>query len=77
MSRRLPAVTGRQTVRALERAGFVLARIKGSHHVMEHPQHPMRTTTVPLHGTKTLRKGTLRSILNQAGLTVDEFLDLL
>lgn len=74
---RLPAVNGRETIRALERAGFVLVRIKGSHHVMEHPQHPTRTTTVPVHGAKALRKGTLRSILKQTGLTVDEFLDLL
>lgn len=70
---RLPAVSGRQVVRALERAGFVLARIKGSHHVMEHPNHPARTATVPVHGPTPLRKGTLHAILKQVGLTADEF----
>lgn len=74
---RLPAVSGRETVRALERAGFVLARVNGSHHVMEHPQHPTRTTTVPVHGAKMLKKGTLGAILKQAGLTVDQFRALL
>ena len=74
---RLPAVSGRRVIRALERAGFVLARVKGSHHVMEHPHDPVRTATVPVHAGKTLRKGTLNSIIKQAGLTVDELLALL
>ena len=74
---RLPAVSGRRVMRTLERAGFVLARVKGSHHVMEHRDDPARTTTVPVHGSKTLRKGTLSSILKQAGLTLEEFVALL
>ena len=72
----LPDANGRQVIRALQRGGFVVVRIKGSHHVMEHPVDG-RTTTVPVHAGKSLRKGTLRSILKQAGLTVDEFVDLL
>ena len=74
---RLPGVSGRQVICALERAGFVLARAEGSHHVMEHPDDPTRTATIPVHGAKTIRKGTLHSILKQAGLTVDEFSNLL
>ena len=74
---RLPVVTGRQAMRALERAGFVLVRVKGSHHVMEHPDHASRTATVPLHGGKTLRTGTLHSILKQAGVTSEQFRKLL
>ena len=77
MSLRLPVVTGRQTIRALERAGFVLVRVKGSHHVMEHSHDPARTATVPVHGAKALKRGTLRSIVNQAGLTIEEFRNLL
>ena len=72
----LPAVNGRQVIRALERGGFVLVRIKGSHHVMEHAVDA-RTTTVPVHAGKSLRKGTLRAILKQAELTVEEFILLL
>jgi predicted RNA binding protein YcfA (HicA-like mRNA interferase family) len=72
-----PALTGRDVVRALQKAGFVVIRISGSHHRLEHPGDPSRTTTVPVHAGKTLKRGTLRGIIKQAGLTVDEFLALL
>ena len=76
MSRHLPAVSGRELVRALRRAGFVLLRQKGSHVSME-----KRTgagywrTVVPLH--REIRPGTLSDVLNQSGLTKDELADLL
>ncbi|HEY5300204.1 MAG TPA: type II toxin-antitoxin system HicA family toxin [Acetobacteraceae bacterium] len=77
MSPRLPAVNARQVLRALQRAGFVLDRIVGSHHVLAHPDDPRRTVTVPLHGARDLKLGTLRSIIRQAGFTVEEFRNLL
>jgi predicted RNA binding protein YcfA (HicA-like mRNA interferase family) len=43
----VPAVRGERVVRALERAGFKVARVAGSHHVMRHPDG--RGTTVPVH----------------------------
>jgi predicted RNA binding protein YcfA (HicA-like mRNA interferase family) len=40
MSRQLPVLRPRAVIRALERAGFVLLRVKGSHHYFEHPDRP-------------------------------------
>ena len=77
MSVKLPVVGGRDVVRALQRAGFVVDRVVGSHHVMTLPNDPTRTVTVPVHGGRDLKPGTLRSIIRQAGFGVEEFSDLL
>jgi predicted RNA binding protein YcfA (HicA-like mRNA interferase family) len=77
MSPSLPAVNARQVLVALRRAGFVVDRISGSHHMLVHPGDARRTVTVPFHGARSLRLGTLRSIIRQAGLTVEEFRRLL
>ena len=77
MNSGLPTVSGRRVIRALQRAGFVVDRIAGSHHLLVHHGNPSRLVTVPVHGTHDLKPGTLRSIIRQAGLTVEEFRDLL
>lgn len=77
MNGRLPAATGRQVLRALRKAGFVVDRIVGSHHVLAHPDDPRRAVTIPVHGNHALKPGTLRNIIRQAGLTVEEFRALL
>jgi predicted RNA binding protein YcfA (HicA-like mRNA interferase family) len=74
---RLPAVSGRRVVRALTRAGFIVDRIVGSHHVLAHLNNPARVVTVPCHAARDLKPGTLRAIIRQAGLTVEEFNALL
>jgi predicted RNA binding protein YcfA (HicA-like mRNA interferase family) len=74
---RLPAVKPGDVIRALEKAGFVVARIKGSHHILVHRQDPARVTNVPGHGSHDLPRGTLRAIIRQACLTVEEFVALL
>jgi predicted RNA binding protein YcfA (HicA-like mRNA interferase family) len=74
---RLPAVNGRRVVRALGRAGFVIERVVGSHHVMVFPEDRTRTVTVPVHAARDLKPGTIRSIIRQAGFTVEEFNALL
>ncbi|HUA55557.1 MAG TPA: type II toxin-antitoxin system HicA family toxin [Candidatus Sulfotelmatobacter sp.] len=73
----LPALRARDVVRALERAGFVEKRVSGSHCLLAHRDDPTRAVVVPLHGTRDLKPGTLRSIIRQAGLTLDEFNTLL
>jgi predicted RNA binding protein YcfA (HicA-like mRNA interferase family) len=73
----LPVADGRRVVRALLRAGFKVDRIVGSHHVLVNRDNPMRTVTVPVHAGRDLKPGTIRSIIRQAGLTVDEFRRLL
>jgi predicted RNA binding protein YcfA (HicA-like mRNA interferase family) len=62
-------------VKALQRAGFELARITGSHHIMKHPDG--RSVTVPVHAGRDVLKSTLRSILSDIGMTPDEFRALL
>ena len=74
---RLPAVNGKRVIQALTKAGFTVNRIVGSHHVMTYPGDQKRTVTVPLHGARDLKPGTLRSIIRQAGLTIDDFVELL
>jgi len=71
----LPSLKPRQVVVALERAGFVVIRIVGSHYPVIQ-QRTRRHTTVPYH-TRDLPRGTVAAILRQAGLTRDDFLKLL
>ncbi len=70
---RLPALTSAKIIRALERAGFIFIRQRGSHRLYVRND---RGIVIPFHN-KDLRKGTLKSIIQQSGLTVDEFLELL
>ena len=77
MSGRLPTLRGEAIVRALEKAGFVVIRIKGSHHILEHPDDPTRRTVVRVHAGRDIKRGLLRKIIDDAGLTVEEFTDLL
>jgi predicted RNA binding protein YcfA (HicA-like mRNA interferase family) len=73
---KLPSISGARLVRALKRAGFVELRQKGSHVSFE-KRTAVKTfrTVVPQH--QTLAKGTLSDILRQAGLTVEQLLELL
>jgi predicted RNA binding protein YcfA (HicA-like mRNA interferase family) len=70
---KLPEVSSAECVRALEKAGFYVAR-QGKHITMRR-DNPRLRVTIPNH--RTIKKGTLRSIIRQAGLTVDEFVALL
>ena len=72
---RLPVVSGREAVSAFERAGYAVDRQKGSHIQLRRTEAPFRRLTVPDH--RTLAKGLLRSLIRDAGLTVDEFRELL
>jgi predicted RNA binding protein YcfA (HicA-like mRNA interferase family) len=77
MIARLPALNARRVIRGLEKAGFVVDRISGSHYLMVHPDDPRRAVTVPYHGSHDLKPGTLRSIIRQAGFSIEEFVALL
>ncbi|HEV2198897.1 MAG TPA: type II toxin-antitoxin system HicA family toxin [Bryobacteraceae bacterium] len=76
MSRRLPALKPRDVLRVLERAGFVVHHVTGSHYVLKHPGKTGQRVTLPWHN-KDLKRGTLRSVIEQAGYTTDEFEELL
>lgn len=71
----LPLLSGKQVCKALEKIGYLKDHQTGSHIILRNKKPPYRRLTVPNH--KEVAKGTLRSILRKAGLTVDEFKDLL
>jgi predicted RNA binding protein YcfA (HicA-like mRNA interferase family) len=72
---KLPIVSGMTLVRALERAGYLVDRQRGSHIMLRRKDPPYRRLTVPNH--KEVAKGTLRRIIGDAGLTTDELVELL
>jgi predicted RNA binding protein YcfA (HicA-like mRNA interferase family) len=71
---KLPVVSGRDCVRALERAGFSIKRQESSHIILRRDS-PFAQVVVPDH--RELDRGTLRAILRQAGITVEQLVALL
>jgi predicted RNA binding protein YcfA (HicA-like mRNA interferase family) len=66
----LPIISGRKTVRAFEKLGWQVVRQRGSHIIMV-KDGEITTLSIPDH--KEIAKGTLRSLIRAAGITVDEF----
>lgn len=75
MSKRLPAIKPREVISALEKVGWYVHRQKGSHLIML-KAGSTNMVVIPLH-THDLPRGTLRGILSDAELSVEEFLELL
>lgn len=71
----LPRVTATEVIRVLNKIDFELSRQSGSHRIYKNLEG--RRVTVPFHSGKILHPKTLKSILNDAGLTVEEFVQLL
>ncbi|MEK6792604.1 MAG: type II toxin-antitoxin system HicA family toxin [Nanoarchaeota archaeon] len=73
---KLPQLSGKDLVKVLQKISYVHIRTRGSHAILK-KQSPegSRTIPVPLH--KELAKGTLKSIMNQADLTLEDLLNLL
>ena len=76
MSQRLPALKPKEVLRLLQREGFVVHHVSGSHYVLKHPGKKHLRVTLPWYG-RDLKRGTLGSIIQQAGYTNSEFLELL
>ncbi|MER3486297.1 MAG: hypothetical protein C4345_10310 [Chloroflexota bacterium] len=76
MGERLPRITATELVRALQRAGWQVARQRGSHLSLIHPGK-RGTVIVPVHAGRIIKPRTLLTILQQAGLTADELRALL
>ena len=72
---KLPSLTPQKIIKVLEKKGFILDRIRGSHHIYYHPE-AKRRVIVPLH-KRDLPKGTILEILKQAGISKEELRDLL
>jgi len=73
---RLPRVSGKVVLSTLMRSGFKVVHIRGSHHYLS-KEGAVKLVVVPVHGRSIVPPGTLKSILRQAGLTVEDFTDLL
>ena len=71
----LPRISGRKVAAALSKIGYVKDRQKGSHMVLRQVAYPHRRIVVPDHNE--IAKGTLRKIIKETGLTVEEFKNLL
>jgi predicted RNA binding protein YcfA (HicA-like mRNA interferase family) len=65
------SISGKRLCKALEKHGWQLQRIHGAHYIYGQPGNPT-ILTVPVHGNKDLRKGTLHRLLKDAGLTEDD-----
>lgn len=68
---RLPRFRGREVVAALRRAGFVILRVRGSHHFLQHPDG--RRTVVPVHAGEIIGPGLLGKILQDVEMQAEEF----
>jgi len=73
MAGKLPASKPKEVIKALERNGFVIHHTTGSHYILK--KEGLRVTVA--YHKKDLKPGTLASIINQTGMSVEEFLDLL
>lgn len=71
---KLPGISGRECVKALQKVGFFIKRQESSHIILRRDT-PFSQLVIPDH--KELDRGTLRAIIRQAGIAVDEFVRLL
>jgi predicted RNA binding protein YcfA (HicA-like mRNA interferase family) len=69
---RMPRLRGQELIAILRRAGFIVVRIRGSHHFLQHPDG--RKTVVPANSGETIGIGLLNKILKDVELTRSEFL---
>jgi predicted RNA binding protein YcfA (HicA-like mRNA interferase family) len=72
---KLPSLTGKEVIAALGKAGFEVARVRGSHHILIHSDG--RKTVVPVHFGETIGTGLMTQILRDCQLYREEFRNLL
>jgi predicted RNA binding protein YcfA (HicA-like mRNA interferase family) len=65
-----PVFTGKELVKSLIKLGFIVVRIKGSHHFLQHQDG--RCTTVPVHSKETIGPGLLNKILKDCEITIKD-----
>jgi predicted RNA binding protein YcfA (HicA-like mRNA interferase family) len=75
MGSKYPILIPDEIIRTLSKLGFHKVSQKGSHAKYKNDTSPVRTVIIPIHSE--IARGTLKSILDQAGITLEEFLDLL
>ena len=72
---KLPVISARELLKTLNKMGYSVDHQTGSHMILRNRNYPHRRITVPNH--KEIARGTLRAIIRQSGLTLDEFLEYL
>lgn len=73
---RLPRITGKDILSAFTRHGYRLIHLRGSHHYLE-PPDGQGLITIPVHAGKIVKPGVLKNILEQAGISVQDFIEML
>jgi len=74
MSPRFPAMTSKEVIAILRKLGFEFLRQSGSSHAIYKRASDGRRTTVPIHPGKLIKRKTLKSIIEDTGLSIDEFI---
>ena len=72
---RLPIISGAQAVRAFEKIGYEFSNQTGSHIILRTSEPPHRHLSIPNH--RELARGLLRGLIRDAGLTTEQFIELL
>lgn len=72
---KLPALKAKEAISALEKLGFQMDHVTGSHYILRHPDG--RRAVVPYHGNRDVKPGVLHSIIRQAGISPEEFKKLI
>jgi predicted RNA binding protein YcfA (HicA-like mRNA interferase family) len=72
---RAPRVSGADLIAALEKLGFAVIRVRGSHHFLRHRNG--RTTVVPAHSGEVVGPGLLHKVLRDCKLSIDQLINLL
>ena len=72
---KLPVVSGKEVIKAFTRMGYEIDHQTGSHTILRQTKEPYRRLTVPNHAV--IAKGTLLALIKEAGLTREEFIELL
>ncbi len=75
MSSKTPKLSGSKLIKILEKLGFEVIRIKGSHHFLKHTDE--RCTTIPVHRNEIIGSGLLNKILDDCEISKDELKKLL
>ncbi len=77
MTSQFPDLNSKQVVKVVEKAGFKFVRQSGSSHAIYMRETDKKRTTIPIHGKKSLKRKTIKSICNDLGITIDELINLL
>ena len=73
MSPRFPAVTSDEVITVIQKLGFLFKRQSGTSHAIYFRESDKRRTTIPVHKGRIIKKKTLKAILVDCALTVDQF----